>query len=63
MGNGNGKKLWPHNRGMSVIDADPHHALSPSYNIDEDAVPFTFSRPGIYIQKKYTQSQFIRNTI
>ena len=44
---GNIKKIWPHNRGMSVIDADPHHALSPSYNIDEDAVPFTFSRPGI----------------
>ena len=33
-------------RTLSIIDADPHHALSPSYNIDEDAVPFTFSRPG-----------------
>ena len=33
-------------RALSMIDGDPHHALSPSYNISEDAVPFTYSRPG-----------------
>ena len=35
-------------RALSMIDGDPHHALSPSYNISEDAVPFTYSRPGNY---------------
>ena len=49
MGNGNdhdnGNTLSP-TRALSMIDGDPHHALSPSYNISEDAVPFTYSRPG-----------------
>lgn len=49
MGNGNdpdnGNALSP-TRALSMIDGDPHHALSPSYNISEDAVPFTYSRPG-----------------
>ena len=57
MGNGNdhdnGNALSPRRmdslsptRALSMIDGDPHHALSPSYNISEDAVPFTYSRPG-----------------
>ena len=32
-------------RALSMIDGDPHHALSP-HELSEDAVPFTYSRPG-----------------